>query len=461
VAESKDNSQKADESLGQGQSVERAMPLEEQGSGLRVIEIGGGLLPAAPTSLADTGIAPDVLLNLALKFAYATPYFDTETTAHQMRLPFSLVADLLEQLRSEKLIEVLGGAGPFTYRFRITDLGRERAEWVMAISGYLGPAPVSVQDYATMTERQMSQLPEVTPAHVAAAVSGLVLPEQTVELAGLAVCSGRSLFLFGPPGNGKTTLGRMLHQALRGNLWIPYCLGVENQIIRVFDRHCHTDSPGDLPHEAQLKYDQRWVRVRRPMIVVGGELTLDDLDLIYDSARRYYEAPLHMKANGGIFLLDDFGCQRTSPTALLNRWIIPLEQQIDYLTLATGQQILVPFRNMLIVSTNLDVNSIMAPALLRRMGYRLSLDNPSPQRYAVIFQRYAARCGLEVSAGLLEWLLARYRAEKRPLRACEPRDLVERARDICRFRGWRAELTQDILLLAWKGYFGADAPEDP
>jgi hypothetical protein len=159
-------------------------------------------------------------------------------------------------------------------------------------------------------------------------------------------------------------------------------------------------------------------------------------------------------------LLDDFGCQRTAPTALLNRWIIPMEQGIDYLTLVSGQQIRVPFRNMLIVSTNLDVNQVMAPGLLRRMGYRLCLDNPSPQRYALIFQQYAARRGLEVPSGLLEWLLARYRAEDRPLRGCEPRDLVERARDICKFRGWPAALTEDVLSLAWRGYFGTDAPDD-
>jgi len=180
------------------------------------------------------------------------------------------------------------------------------------------------------------------------------------------------------------------------------------------------------------------------------------LDLIYDSARRYYEAPLHMKANGGVFLLDDFGCQRTPPNELLNRWIVPLEQRIDYLTLATGQQIQVPFRNMLVVSTNLDVHQVMAPGLLRRIGYRVCLENPSPERFAAIFSRYAASCGLEVPQRLLEWLLARYEAERRPLRSCEPRDLVERARDVCKYRGWREALTQDILSLAWKGYFGSE-----
>jgi predicted ATPase with chaperone activity len=424
-----------------------------------VAEVGGVLLPEMPSSLKATGIDPEVLLNLALKLAYISPHFDTESAAQQLRLPLSLTADLLEQLRVQKLLEVLGGSGAFTYRFRITQAGRERGEWLMAISGYVGPAPVSLQAYRSMLQLQLLRLPDAAPQDVATALADLVLPEQTVELAGLAVSSGRCLFLYGPPGNGKTSLGRQLHQALQGSLWIPHCLGIENQIIRVFDRQCHVEAVEDLPQEAARRYDERWVRIRRPFVLVGGELTLQDLDLIYDSARRYYEAPLHFKANGGSFLLDDFGCQRTPPNELLNRWIVPLEQQVDYLTLRTGQQIQVPFRNMLVISTNRDPHEVMAPGLLRRMGYRVQLADPSPEHFALIFTRYAARHGLESPPELLEWLLARYRTEQRPLRSCQPRDLVERVRDICKFRGWRVELTRELMTLAWKGYFGSEAPD--
>lgn len=410
--------------------------------------------PQAPTSLAETGIDPEVLHDLALKLAHTIAQFDTGLAANRLTLPASLMVELLERLRAEKLIEVLGGASPFNYRYRITQRGRERAEWLMAICGYVGPAPVSIASYAEAMEAQCARMPAVTRDDVATALADLVLPEETVELAGLAASSGRSLLLYGPPGNGKTTLGRLLHRALRGDLWIPHCLGIENQVVRIFDRHCHTEVDGQLPADRQQRYDRRWVRVRRPLVVVGGELTLADLDLIHDAARRYYEAPLHVKANGGIFLLDDFGCQKTPPGALLNRWIVPLEQRIDYLTLATGQQIQVPFRNMLVVSTNLDVHQVMAPGLLRRMGYRIDLEDPPPERYARIFAEYAARCGLDVPAGLVESLLARYRAEERPLRACEPRDLIERVRDICAYRGQPAALTKDAVGLAWAGYFG-------
>jgi len=412
------------------------------------------LLPTAPTCLNDTGLDPDVLLNLTLKLAYSCPQFDTEWATRQLCLPLSLTSEVLEQLRVQKLIEVLGGAGPFTYRFRITQTGRERGEWLMSVSGYVGPAPVSLEAYTSMLLLQLPRLPNASPSGVAAALADLVLPEQTVELAGLAACSGRSLFLYGPPGNGKTSLGRLLHQTLPGNLWIPHCIGIENQVIRMYDRQCHRDATPDLPAEVTHRYDERWVCIRRPLILVGGELTLHDLDLIYDSSRRYYEAPLHFKANGGIFILDDFGCQQTPPNELLNRWIVPLEQQVDYLTLRTGQQIQVPFQSMLVLSTNRDPQAVMAPGLLRRMGYRVRLDDPTPEDYTLIFTRYASRYGVEVPAGLLDWLLVRYRSQQRPLRSCEPRDLVERARDICTYRGYRLELTQEIMSLAWQGYFG-------
>jgi hypothetical protein len=227
---------------------------------------------------------------------------------------------------------------------------------------------------------------------------------------------------------------------------------VGNSVIRLFDEQVHErvavagEQPGTI--------DQRWVRIRRPLVIVAGELTLDLLDLIYSPTLRYYEAPPHLKANGGVFLVDDFGRERVSPEQLLNRFITPMEHQIDYFTLVTGQKIQVPLRHVLVIATNLSLERVTDPAFLRRMGYRLYLGSPTPEQYARILQRYAQRQGVAVGREVIDRLLERYRAENQELRACHPRDLIERARDICRFDGRPLELTPEVLDLAWIGYFG-------
>jgi predicted ATPase with chaperone activity len=307
-----------------------------------------------------------------------------------------------------------------------------------------------------MLRWEFARAPEVKPEHVTAALSGLVLTERAVEMAGLAVSSGRSLFVYGPSGNGKSSVGRQIHNALRGDIWIPYCVAVRNSVIRLFDEQVHQRV--EIGGDKAAAIDQRWARIRRPLVVVGGELTLDYLDLVYSPSVRYYEAPPHLKANGGVFLVDDFGRERVSPHQLLNRFITPMEYQYDYFTLATGQKIQVPLRQVLIIATNLSLDTVTDPAFLRRMGYRLCLEAPTPEQYGKIFRSYAEKHGASVKQGELDALLERYRAQDRPLRACEPRDLIERARDICRFRGQALELTPEVLDLAWTGYFGTGGP---
>jgi predicted ATPase with chaperone activity len=348
--------------------------------------IGDELAPGAPVQLEGAGVSREALADLLLKTAFTVPQFTTEWAARQTHLPQPLVGELLEQFRVDHLLEVLGPAGPLGYRYNLAQRGRERAARLLEISGYIGPAPVSVAAYTGFLEWQLAHLPPVSAAQVRSSLADLVLPSEVEELAGLAVSSGRSLFLSGPPGNGKTTLGRSLHCALQGNLWVPHCVNVESNIIRIFDPALHQPTP--LQAAQPWLIDQRWVRVRRPLVVVGGEATIESFDLAYSPTLRFYEAPVHLKANGGTFLIDDFGRQRVDPHDLLNRWIIPMEHQIDYLALHTGQKVQVPFRLRLIIATNLSLEGVTDPAFLRRMGYRVELDAPTPELYTAIFERY-------------------------------------------------------------------------
>ncbi len=413
---------------------------------------GDLIAPTAPQEIATAGLDEATLTGLILKLGYTAPRFTTTSVAKQLHLSVALTDELLGKLCYEGLVEQLWQTSQASAHYKITDTGLQHAARLLEVCGYIGPAPVRLETYTAMLRWQFTSTPPVQPEHVAAALSGLVLPSKAAQLAGLAVSSGRSLFVYGPPGNGKSSLGRQIHAAIPGDYWIPYCISVGDTIVRIFDEQCHQRI--DIPNERPGTIDPRWVRIRRPLVIVGGELTLDLLDLIFMPSQRYYEAPPHLKANGGVFLVDDFGRERVSPEQLLNRFITPMEHQIDYFTLRTGQKIQVPLRHVLIIATNLSPDAVTDPAFLRRMGYRIYLGAPTPEQYTRIFQLYAKGQGVAVAPELIDRLLERYRAQNREPRACEPRDLIERARDICRFHGRPLELTSEVLDLAWVGYFG-------
>ncbi len=416
-----------------------------------LVRVGDLVSPKAPHDFASAGVEDTVLTDLGTKLAFTVARFTTDWVCKQLNLSLPLVSELLEELCRQGMIEQTLQTSQTRSHYRITQRGREHAGRLMEVCAYIGPAPVRLEAYAAMLRWQFASTPPVKPEHVTQALSGLVLTTKAMQLAGLAVSSGRSLFIYGPSGNGKSSVGRQIHSALSGDYWMPHCISVGNTIIRIFDEQMHqrievNDKNGII--------DQRWVRIRRPLVIVGGELTLDFLELIYSPTMRYYEAPPHLKANGGVFLVDDFGRERVSPEQLLNRFITPMEHQIDYFTLLTGQKIQVPLRHVLIIATNLDPERVTDPAFLRRMGYRLYLGSPTPEQYAKIFQQYAQRQGATIAPGLIEAVLERYRAQNRELRACEPRDLIERARDICTFQSRSFELTPKVIDQAWTGYFG-------
>jgi hypothetical protein len=414
--------------------------------------LGDLVAPRAPQTIAATGLEETELVGHLVRLAYTVPRFTTDWVGKQLHISTALTAELLSKVCYEGLVEQLWQTSETSSHYKISDLGREHGKRLNEVCSYIGPVPVGLEQYAAMLRWQFSHTAQVQPENVANALSGLVLTEKAAELAGLGASSGRSLFIYGPPGNGKSSLGRAIREALPGDYWMPYAISAGDAVIRLFDAQIHQRVEGAA--EKHDGIDQRWIRVRRPLVIVGGELTLDLLDLIFIPSVRFYEAPPHLKANGGVFLVDDFGRERISPEQLLNRFITPMEYQVDYFTLRTGQKLQIPLRHVLIIATNLSLDKVTDPAFLRRMGYRICLEAPTPEEYTRIFKMYAQRCGVDASEKIIDQLLERYRVQKRELRACEPRDLIERARDICRFHGKPLELTPNVLDLAWSGYFG-------
>lgn len=407
-------------------------------------------MPIQPKTMEETELDFGFLADLALKTVYSDANCTTARAAEKMCLPMPITETLLQHLYLEKLVEIRGQVGFMNHRYAILDRGWQRANRLLDLSGYIGPAPVSLQSYTNMVSQQAQAREIVTPWMVKNALSELVLPEQTMVTLGLVASSRQSLFMFGESGNGKTSIAVALHSALQGEVWIPHAVEVDGQIIKVFDQHCHLQ----METKGEDANDKRWIKIRRPLVIVGGEMTIETMDLIYSSTTRYYEAPFQLKANGGTLIIDDFGRQRVNPTDLLNRWIIPLERSTDYLTLHTGKKIEVPFEQLLIFATNLDIQGLVDEAFLRRMGYRLYVAPPTRDLYSAIFKKVLETNGIFYDPKLLDFLLQRYKNERRPLRCCEPRDLIQRYLDVCRYYDQPPVLTTELLDLAWVNYFG-------
>ncbi|HZG50510.1 MAG TPA: hypothetical protein VEZ40_00115, partial [Pyrinomonadaceae bacterium] len=257
--------------------------------------------------------------------------------------------------------------------------------------------------------------------------------------------------LSGPPGTGKTAVAERINASLPGAIWIPYAIEIDGQVIRVFDAHNHRPAAKEA---TPVEYDRRWVCIERPLVIVGGELTLENADLTWSEAARFYEAPFQMKSNGGTLVIDDFGRQRVAPADLLNRWIVPLERRVDYLTLHTGKKIEVPFEQLVVFATNLEDKDLVDEAFLRRMGYRARVEPPTPAAYIEIFKRAAHTRGLRVEQTCLDYILNNYMISHRQMKSCEPRDLLDRVLDICLFEGQPIELTPKVIDAAWRNYFG-------
>jgi predicted ATPase with chaperone activity len=414
-------------------------------------------LPLAPRTVEETGISLGLLGDLALKIFYFESYLAGRDLATRMGLPFpNVVSVVLEFLRREQLCEVRsatgrGGFSESTYEYVLTSRGRDMARDALDRGQYIGPAPVPLRNYIAAIRRQELKDVMVHQRQLRQALAHLVFNPETFEQVGPAINSGRSIFLFGPPGNGKTSVAEAIGSLLmEGDMYIPYAMEVEGQIIKVFDDVNHVILTESQPQ----RVDGRWIKIRRPFIVVGGELTLEGLDLVYNTDNKYYEAPYQLKANGGIFLIDDFGRQTVRPTDLLNRWIVPLEKRIDFMTLHTGRKFEVPFEVLIVFSTNLEPRDLVDEAFLRRIRHKIEVRDPSWEEYAEIFRRIASAKKIPFSEQALAYLIREhYIKAKRVPRACHARDLLDQIIDIANYLSVAPTLSKELIDRAALSYF--------
>src|SRR6266478_5316341 len=407
--------------------------------------------PPVPEEIADLGVGEGFLCELALKHIAMLPEPTTTAVAERLHLPRALAEEILQKLYREKLIEVRLQTTVGSTRYAMLDHGWDRLIRLLAVCGYSGAAPVSLNDYAHMMRLQSIPSHPASMDTVRQAFHDLILPDSLLQTLGCVINSRRSLFLTGLPGTGKTAVAERINGALPGAIWIPYAVEIDGQIIRVFDSHCHRIAQAEV---TPTDYDHRWAFIERPLVVVGGELTLENADLTWSEAAKFYEAPFQMKSNGGTLVIDDFGRQRVAPQDLLNRWIVPLERRVDYLSLHTGKKIEVPFEQLVVFSTSLDEKDLADQAFLRRMGYRARVEPPTAQAYCEIFKSQAYKRGIVCAQSVLDHVLNKYRIERKQMKGCEPRDLLDRATDICLFEAHKLELTPHVIDIAWRNYFG-------
>ncbi len=445
-----------------------ANPLQRPPSGPLGSSVGGVFLPPQVTSLDDTGLNPLWLQDLVLKVLYFRGYLSGFKIAEEITLPFAGVTDqILVALKADKLIEVKssqGGLGEGAYTYGITGAGIQRAREALERSQYAGPAPVPFEVYNEAIRRQKSGRMTVTTRTMRQILSQLVISETTFQRLGPALNSGTSIFMYGPPGNGKTSIARAFgNLVLSQDMYIPYALYLDGQVIKVYDAVSHklaSDAKSGAPGtttgnlRTNARRDPRWIKIRRPFIMTGGELTLEGLDLVFDDTHKFYEAPFQVKANGGILLIDDFGRQQVRPRDLLNRWIVPLENRVDYLTLHNGRKVEVPFDVLIVFSTNLPPKDLVDEAFLRRLRHKIEIGDPSYQEYREIFKRVAEAKRVEYNDQGLAYLLQEwYIKRNRKLRASHPRDLCDQILDISSYLSVPPVMNREMIDRAAQAYF--------
>lgn len=412
--------------------------------------------PKSPESLDEAGLTADEVERLILKFLLAKGVSSGRAVSAQTKLPFGLIDPLMKSLKRDQLVALSGSAEMGDYQYAITDLGRERARRYSEECTYFGAAPVPLRAYLKAMEAQSIAKQTATEADLKAAFADLLVSEDMLERLGPAINSGRGMFLFGAPGNGKTSIAERITSCFGSTIWIPRALGIEGEIIRIFDPGLHDEVP--LTQTDGLfdltGIDARWVQVVRPTVIAGGELTMAQLEVTQNPATKICESPLQLKSNCGTLVIDDFGRQRMPVDELLNRWIVPLEKRYDFLNLPSGKKVQVPFDQLIIFSTNLEPRDLVDGAFLRRIPYKIQVPDPTEAEFREIIRRIAPKMGFQYNEDAVDHLVAKHYLDcNRPFRSCQPRDLLLQVKNYCTYRSLPKRMSAEAFDFAVENYF--------
>ncbi len=424
-------------------------------------------VPPAPSTIRDTGLSQETVIDLLLKTLYVQGARTGQQLTDSVCLPFDIVDEQLLRLQERRFIEVLRTTGPARggYVFVLAGEGRDRARDALEASQYVGAAPVPLHVYRSWIDGQSVKDLRMGRERIRAGFGHLVLSPELLEALGPAVNSASSIFLHGDPGNGKTVISEAIAGMLGGDIYMPRAVDIDGSVMSLFDpvHHVPVEAVAEATAEGDdefdwlrppAQWDRRFVRIKRPVIFVGGELTLEQLDLQYDAYTKIYQAPFQLKAAGGVLIIDDFGRQLVAPRDLLNRWIVPLEKRVDYLSLHTGIKFPVPFDCLLVFATNLDPHELVDEAFLRRIQYKVLVPDPDHAQYEEIFRRECERRSLAYDAAAVAHIRERYYSGRGiPPRACHPRDILDHLMHVARYEGTPPALTRAMLDQACESYF--------
>lgn len=410
-----------------------------------------------PVTIAESGLDTELLLDLALKHFYDTGVLDLHQLADRMALTGNVIEEILAFLRKDARIEVLAAKeNSAGVRYQLTDLGRAEAKNAYSRSGYIGRAPITINHYRQLVEAQSVFNFTINKEQLQAAFADVVIEDHLYDQLGPALHSGRAILVYGPAGSGKTFVCKHLARCLSGPIHLPHAISVGREIIQFFDPLIHIPVykvSEKANYQFQNRTDQRLILCARPVAISGGELTMDSLELRYDPVTRINQAPIQLRANNGIYIVDDMGRQRISPVDLLNRWIVPMEEHIDYLTLGTGQHFPVPFDTVLVFSTNLHPLELADEASLRRLGYKIQFTAISKEQFTLIWENVCRQRSVTLEENVLECVFKLYDETRRPFLPCQPRDLIGMGLDMAAFKNNKGHLSKENIMLAWETYF--------